>query len=73
MVERIQGCFLYSMNGKALPADSKVLIALLSYHYRLAHGAPTGKVLPGRGYPEVPKPEQEPGRSAGLGRGQLHQ
>lgn len=65
MAERIQGSFLYSMNGKAPPADSKELIALLSYHYWLAQGAPTGKALPGRGYPEVPKPEQEPDYARG--------
>lgn len=60
MAERIQGCFLYSMNGKAPPEGSKELTALLTYHYWLAQGAPTGKELPGRGYPDVPKPKQEP-------------
>ncbi len=37
--ERLQGCFLYSMNGKAPAADDKVLVALESYAYFLARGA----------------------------------
>jgi thiosulfate dehydrogenase len=54
--ERLQGCFLYSMNGKAPAADDKVLVALESYAYFLARGAPTGVQLPGRGYPKLAKP-----------------
>ena len=53
--ERLQGCFLYSMNGKAPPLGDKVLVAIESYAYYLAKGAPTGANLPGRGYPKVPK------------------
>lgn len=60
MEERIQGCFTYSMNGSAPPADSKELKALMSYAYWLAEGAPTGVDLPGRGYPKLDKPKQEP-------------
>lgn len=54
--ERLQGCFRFSMNGKAPPLGSKVLVALESYAYYLAKGAPTGVDLPGRGYPKLPKP-----------------
>lgn len=53
--ERLQGCFRYSMNGKAPPLGSKVLVALESYAYYLAKGAPTGVDLKGRGYPKVTK------------------
>ena len=53
--ERVQGCFRFSMNGKAPPLGSKVLVALESYAYYLAKGAPTGVDLPGRGYPKVNK------------------
>lgn len=60
MTDRIQGCFVYSMNGTPPPADSETMVALLSYHSWLAQGAPTGVDLPGRGYPKVPDPEQEP-------------
>jgi thiosulfate dehydrogenase len=54
--ERMQGCFIYSMNGKEPPLNDKVLVALESYSYFLATGAPTGANLPGRGYPRLPKP-----------------
>jgi thiosulfate dehydrogenase len=54
--ERLQDCFLYSMNGKAPALDGKVVVALESYAYFLAKGAPTGSQLPGRGYPKLAKP-----------------
>jgi thiosulfate dehydrogenase len=56
-IERLQGCFLYSMNGKAPPADSKVLIALDAYSYWMATGAPIGAKLEGAGY-LIFKPQQ---------------
>ena len=41
-VERMQGCFQFSMNGKAPAADSEVLVALTAYAYscwrRACHG-----------------------------------
>ena len=55
--ERLQGCFQFSMNGKAPEADGPVIAALTAYSYWLATGAPTGQELPGRAYPEVPKPK----------------
>ena len=54
--ERIQGCFRYSMNGTPPPSGSKTMTALVTYSYWLATGAPTGEVLPGRGYPIVEAP-----------------
>jgi thiosulfate dehydrogenase len=54
--ERLQGCFRYSMNGKAPASNDKVMVALESYAYFLAKGAPTGADLPGRGYPKLAKP-----------------
>lgn len=54
--ERLEGCFLYSMNGTMPPADSAVVIGLISYSYWLATGAPTGAQLAGRGYPAVAPP-----------------
>lgn len=53
--ERMQGCFRFSMNGKAPPLGDKVLVALESYAYALAKGAPTGEKLPGQGYPKLAK------------------
>ncbi|MHB8950440.1 MAG: c-type cytochrome [Rhodoferax sp.] len=54
--ERLQGCFVYSMNGKAPPAGDDVLVALESYAFFLAKGAPVGTSLPGRGYPAPAQP-----------------
>lgn len=64
---RIQGCFLYSMNGTAPDFDSQALTALVTYHYWLATGAPSGVTLPGRGYLELP----EPGLPPDLARGRV--
>lgn len=57
LIERVQGCFEYSMNakaskaGRAPAADSDTIVALISYMYWLATGAPTGdQHMPGRGY-----------------------
>jgi len=57
---RIQGCFLYSMNGKPPALDSKEMTALVTYHYWLAKGAPTRVKMPGQGYLKVAKPAQKP-------------
>lgn len=56
LAERFQGCFRYSMNGKAPPLGDRVLVALESYAFFLAKGAPVGTALKGRGYPTPAKP-----------------
>ncbi|TRX76799.1 c-type cytochrome [Pseudomonas mangiferae] len=57
--ERLQGCFQFSMNSpKIPPADGPVIGALTAYSYWLATGAPVGKALPGRAYPDVPAPKE---------------
>jgi len=56
-IDRIQGCFEFSMNGTPPAADSEILIALSTYAYWLSTGAPTGKSLPGRGFDEPPPPK----------------
>lgn len=65
--ERLQGCFEFSMNGKAPPLGDPVLVALESYAYWLASGAPISRTLPGRGYPKLPPPAV----AADYGRGKL--
>lgn len=60
LAERLQGCFVYSMNGKMPPADSETIVALESYMYWLAQGAPTGVKLAGQGFPKLDEPEKEP-------------
>ena len=63
--ERLQGCFVYSMNGKAPPAGSPELVALETYSYWMAQGAPVGAQLPGAGYPKDFKPPQPPDYARG--------
>ncbi len=58
--ERLRGCFMYSMNGKAPPTGHEVLVALEAYAYWMAKGSPVGEKLPGAGYPKVAKPAQVP-------------
>lgn len=63
--ERLQGCFRFSMNGKAPPLGDPVLVALESYAYWMSQGEPVGKSLPGRGYPQLAKPAQTPDYARG--------
>lgn len=56
LAERLQGCFRYSMNGKAPPLGDPVLVSLEAYAYWLAKGAPVGEPIAGRGYPKLPPP-----------------
>lgn len=55
--ERLQGCFIYSMDGKAPPAGSPELAALEAYSFWMAKGAPVGATLPGAGYPKFKSPQ----------------
>ena len=63
--ERIQGCFKFSMNGKAPAVDSPEMVALVTYSYWLSSGAPVGAKLKGAGYPELPKPAITPDAARG--------
>ena len=58
--ERLRGCFVYSMNGKAPPEGDDVLVALEAYAFWMAKGAPVGEKLPGAGYGKLAKPAQAP-------------
>jgi thiosulfate dehydrogenase len=63
--ERLQGCFKFSENGKAPPLGDPTLVALESYAYFLAKGAPTGTKMEGAGFPKLSKPPLAPGYSRG--------
>ena len=54
--ERLQECFRYSMNGKMPPPDDPAVVALETYAYWLAKGAPTGVKLKGQGFPKLAGP-----------------
>lgn len=58
LAARIQGCFQFSMNGKAPPEDDEIMTALQTYAFWLAKGAPVGTPVPGSGYPKLKKPAQ---------------
>lgn len=62
---RMQGCFMYSMNGKAPAADAPEMKALVVYMYWMSTGTPVGKSLPGRVYLDLKKPKREPTWEAG--------
>lgn len=55
---RLQGCFEYSMNGRAPPLGAPELVALESYAYWLATGAALDPEIPGRGYPALEPPAE---------------
>ncbi|WP_414639459.1 c-type cytochrome [Achromobacter sp.] len=59
LAERLQGCFRFSMNGKAPAADDPTLTALQTYMFWLASKAPTGVVLEGQGYRKLPPPARK--------------
>jgi thiosulfate dehydrogenase len=54
--ERINDCFLRSMNGKPLPQSSTEMVALLAYIAWLSQGVPTGTEVIGRGFREISPP-----------------
>ncbi len=58
LVERIQRCFEYSLNGKAPAVDSREMTALIAYSHWLATGLPTGVPQNGRFYPRLPPPAE---------------
>jgi len=64
-VMRNQGCFRYSENGKPPPADSKVMVALLTYMHWMASGLPIGVKPKAAGYPKVDDPDKKPSRERG--------
>ena len=64
--QRINQCFERSMNGKALPEDSKEMIGILAYMWWLSRDVPTGVDGPGRGFRAIALPMgAKPDASAG--------
>ncbi len=71
MVDRLRGCFVYSMNaaaskgGEAPPPGDPILQDLQAYMRWMAAEAPIGRALPGRGYPTLGEPTSPPSAAAG--------
>lgn len=64
LAQRVNGCFERSMNGRALPEDSREMIAIIAYIQFLSEAAPED--MEGRGAPAVPLMERaaDPARGA---------
>ena len=58
--DRLNDCFLRSMNGRALPLDSPEMKALLAYAWWLSSGVPTGRSVVGRGFERATPPATPP-------------
>jgi len=54
--DRINDCFLRSMNGKALAPDSRAMVGLLAYVSWLSQGVPVGSEVEGRGFRDISAP-----------------
>lgn len=64
--DRLQGCFQFSMNGKAPPADSDIILALSAYSYWMAKGLPAGVDVKGFGFAKQGfEPPEEPDYARG--------
>ena len=53
LADRINECFERSLNGRALPADSSKLQAIVAYITWLSRGVPIGATLPWRGLQRI--------------------
>jgi len=65
--ERINDCFLRSMNGRKLPSSGPEMVALLAYIAWLSQGVPTGIAVVGRGFSDIKAPARpDPARGKAL-------
>ena len=60
LADRINDCFVRSMNGRPLPVDGNEMRALLSYAAWLSTGVPTGTSVAGRGFADLGAPQRTP-------------
>ncbi len=63
--DRLNDCFLRSMNGKVLPLGSPEMKALLAYSWWLSSGVPTGQSVVGRGFERASPPAAAPDPARG--------
>lgn len=56
--DRINGCMTRSMNGRALPADSKEMKAIKAYIQFLNKDVPVGKKIKGQGFAKMHFPDR---------------
>ena len=65
LADRINDCFLRSMNGRPLPVDGNEMRALLAYTAWLSTGVPTGSSVAGRGFANLEAPPRAPDERRG--------
>lgn len=65
LADRINDCFMRSMNGKPLPQDGAEMTALLAYIAWLSQGVPTGASVQGRGFVDLPPTVRAPDPARG--------
>ena len=65
LADRINDCFLRSMNGRPLPVDGREMRALLAYTAWLSTGVPTGSSVEGRGFANLAAPPRKPDADRG--------
>jgi thiosulfate dehydrogenase len=63
--DRLNDCFVRSMNGKPLPLESAEMKGLLAYAWWLSTGVPTGQSVAGRGFERAPPPSTPPDPARG--------
>jgi len=63
--ERVQGCFMYSLNGTPPALGSAEMTALVSYAYWMSTGVPVNTTPKGAGYPKLKKAALTPDFSRG--------
>ena len=63
--ERINGCMQRSMNGRALPFDSKEMKAYVSYMHFLSRAIPIGSIIEGSGLKPIKPPDRAANPQAG--------
>jgi thiosulfate dehydrogenase len=54
--DRINDCFMRSMNGKALPLESNEMRAVLAYFWWMSKDVPVGVSVEGRGFKSMKQP-----------------
>lgn len=65
LADRINDCFVRSMNGRPLPVDGSEMRALLAYTAWLSMGVPTGSSVEGRGFANLGAPPRRPDAERG--------
>jgi thiosulfate dehydrogenase len=63
--DRLNDCFVRSMNGKPLPQESAEMKGLLAYSWWLSTGVPTGQSVTGRGFERATPPSTPPDLARG--------